>query len=146
VNVSSEVVSLGLLALAAYTGRLAWFAWASRKWPTVPGRMLYSAVYQAKGEIPRGTYVHYSYVVDGIAYESKRLRFGLFPPGEYQMALSQLTTLQRTGKLRVFYDPRKPSRACLLTGMNELTFALPFLLLIVSMVFMAADYMVSISS
>jgi len=54
--------------------------------------------------------------------------------------------LQRMGKLRVFYDPRKPSRACLLTGLNELTFALPFLLLIVSMVFMAADYMASISS
>jgi hypothetical protein len=28
--------------------------------------------------------------------------------------------------------------------MNELTFALPFLLLIVSLVFMAADYMMSV--
>jgi Protein of unknown function (DUF3592) len=143
---SIEVVSLGLLALAAYTARLAWFAWNSRKWPTVPGRMLYSAIYPGKGDIPTGTHVHYSYVVDGVAYESKRLRFGLFPPGQYPMALAELTNLQRTGQLRVFYDPRKPSRACLLTGMNELTFAVPFLLLIVSMVFMAADYMVSISS
>jgi hypothetical protein len=145
-DVSIQVVSFGLLALAMYTARLAWFAWTSRNWPTVQGRMLYSGIYPTKNRIPTGTYVHYSYVVDGVAYESKRLRFGLFPPGEYRMALSQLTTLQRGGTLRVFYDPKKPSRACLLTGMNELTFALPFLLLIVSMVFLAADYMVSISS
>lgn len=113
----------------------------------VPGRMVYSAVYAPpEGESSGRTHVHYSYVVDGRAYESKRLRFGFFPPGDYQMMLSQLTALQGTGKLRVFYDPKKPSRACLLTGMNELTFALPFLLLIVSMVFMAADYMVSIGS
>jgi hypothetical protein len=140
---SIQIVSLGLLGLAIYTARLAWFARASRTWPTAPGRMLYSAIYSAKGEIPTGTYVHYSYVVDGVAYESKRLRFGFFPPGEYHIALSELSTLQRSGQLRVFYDPRKPSRACLLTGMNELTFALPFLLLILSLVFMAVDYIVS---
>src|SRR5262245_15707850 len=143
---SIQIVSLGLLALAVYTARLAWFAWASRRWPTAPGRMLYSGVYAARSDSPTGTYVHYSYVVDGVAYESKRLRFGLFPPGEYHRALSQLTTLQRPGQLRVFYDPRNPSRACLLTGMNELTFALPFLLLILSMVFMAVDYVVSTAS
>jgi hypothetical protein len=135
---------VGLLTLALYTGRLAWLAWSSRNWPTVPGRMLYSAIRPGRGGVPTGTYVHYSYVVDGVAYESKRLRFGLFPPREYQIALSQLDRLQRAGKLRVYYDPKKPSRACLLTGMNELTFALPFLFLILSMVFTAVDYVVSL--
>lgn len=143
---SLEVVSLGLAALALYTARLAWLAFASRRWPTVSGRMLYSAVYQLKGERPAGTYVHYSYVVDGVAYESKRLRFGLFPPSEYHVALSKISALQGRGPLRVFYDPRKPSRACLLTGMNELTFAVPFLLLILSALFMAADYFASATS
>jgi len=142
---SIQIVSLGLLALAIYTARLAWFASASRGWPTTPGRMVYSNVYRVDVEGGSGgrTYVHYSYVVDGVAYESKRLRFGLFPPGEYHMALSELTTLQGRGKLRVFYDPKKPARACLRTGINELTFAVPFLLLILSMVFMAVDYVVS---
>jgi hypothetical protein len=139
---SIEIVSLGLLGLALYTARLAWFAWASRAWPTAPGRMLYAAVNPAQGEIPTGTHVHYSYVVDAVAYESKRLRFGLFPPGEHSLALSELSRLQRSGKLRVFYDPKKPSRACLLTGINELTFALPFLLLILSLLFAATDYLV----
>lgn len=143
---SIQIVSLGLLGLAFYTARLAWFAWASRRWPTAAGRMLYSGIHPARGQMPTGTHVHYSYVVDGVAYESKRLRFGLFPPGEYHMALSQLSSLQRPGRLQVFYDPKKPSRACLLTGMNELTFALPFLLLILSMLFMAADYVASTGS
>lgn len=138
---SIEVVSVGLFALALYTARLAWFAWVSRRWPTATGRMLYSAIHPAPGKAPTGTHVHYSYVVDGKAYESKRLRFGLFPPGEYHVALSELSRLQGPGKLRVFYDPRKPSRSCLLTGMNELTFAVPFLFLILSLLFMAAAAM-----
>jgi hypothetical protein len=142
----ASFVSVGLLMLAIYAARLAWFAGASRRWPMATGRMLYSAVSPAKGDVSKGTYVHYSYVVDGVAYESKRLRFGFFPPREYQAALSELSRLQRSGQVRVFYDPKKPARACLLTGMNELTFALPFLLLILSMVFMAVDYVVSTAS
>lgn len=137
---SLQFVSLGLLGLALYTARQAWFAWASRRWPTTTGRMLYSAIYRGEGESPTGTHVHYSYAVEGAAYESKRLRFGLFPPGEYHVALAELSTLHRPGGLRVYYDPKKPSRACLLTGMNELTFALPFLFLILSLLFMAAEY------
>lgn len=141
---STQIVSLGLLALAAYTARLAWFAWNSRRWPTTPGRMLYSAIRPGQGEAPTGTHVHYSYVVDGKEFQSKRMRFGLFPPREYQIALAELSNLQRRGALRVYYDPKKPSRSCLLTGLNELTFALPFLLLILSMVFTAADYIASL--
>jgi uncharacterized protein DUF3592 len=142
-SISTQVVSVGLLILAAYTARLAWFAWTSRLWPSTPGRMLYSAIRPNKGNTPTGTHVHYSYVVDGVEYESKRLRFGLFPPGQYPAALNELSRLQRLGKLQVFYDPRRPSRACLLTGMNELTFAMPFLLLILSLVFMAVDFAAS---
>jgi len=137
-----QVISLGLLGLALYTARLAWLAWTSQRWPTTSGRMLYSAVYPAEGETPSGRYVHYSYVVAGVTYESKRLRFGLFPPGDPY----ELTSWRSRGKLRVFYDPRKPSRACLLAGLNQLTFVVPFLLLILSLLFMAADYANSIAS
>ena len=136
-----QVISLGLLGLALYAARLAWFAGASRRWPTTSGRMLYSAIVQADGAKPSRAYVHYSYVVDGVVYDSKRLRFGLFPQGDSY----EFGRLHSRGALRVYYDPRKPSRACLLTGMNQLTFVVPFLLLILSLVFMAADYAYSVA-
>ena len=138
------LISLGMLALALYTAYLAWFASASRRWPTASGRMLYSAI-PGQRDYPTATYVHYSYVVDGTTYESKRLRFGLFPPRDQAVAIAELNRLQGTGRLRVYYDPRKPSRSCLLTGTNELTRALPILLLVLAVVFMAADVLVSTS-
>jgi len=140
---SLSLISLGLLVLALYTARLAWFASASRRWPTAPGRMIYAGMHPGQGNIPAHTYVHYSYVVDGITYESKRLRFGLFPSAAYPLALSELSVLQGKGRLRVYYDPKKPSRCCLLTGVNQLSVTLPFLLLILSILFMAADIFAS---
>jgi len=142
---SIAFLSVGLLVLALYTARLAWFASASRRWPAVHGRMLYSGVDRGRGELPTRTYVHYSYVVDGVTYESKRLRFGLFPSG-YPMSWPELSALLGKGRLRVYYDPKKPSRSCLLTGINTLTFTLPFLLMILSMLFMAADLFVANTS
>lgn len=139
------LLSLGLLTLALYTTRLAWFASASRSWPSTPGRMLYSGVDRGRGDFPTRSYVHYSYVVDGKTYESRRLRFGLFPSGD-PMSISELHALQGKGRLRVYYDPKKPSRSCLLTGINPLTFTVPFLLMILSMLFMAADLFVSNTS
>jgi hypothetical protein len=131
-----QIISLGLLGLAIYAARLAWLASASQRWPTTAGRMLYSSMSQGEGKQPSRAYVHYSYVVNGVVYDSKRLRFGLFPQGDpYEFG-----RLHSRGTLRVHYDPRKPSRACLLTGMNQLTFVVPFLLLILSLLFMAADY------
>jgi hypothetical protein len=137
------IISLGLLVLALYVARLAWFASASRRWPTAPGRMLFSVIQPGRGGLPGKTYVHYSYRVDGVTYESKRLRFGLFPSPGNSIPVSALSPLQGKGQLRVYYDPKKPSRACLLTGVNELTFRLPFLLLVLSVLFMAADIFVS---
>jgi hypothetical protein len=137
-------ISLGMLAMALYTAYLAWFASASRRWPTATGRMLYSAI-PGQGRFPTATYVHYSYIVDGVTYESKRLRFGLFPPRDQTAASAELRRLQGTGRLRVYYDPKKPSRSCLLTGANDLTMAMPILLLVVAVVFMAADILVSSS-
>lgn len=137
-------ISLGLLVLAVYTARLAWFASASRRWPTTLGHMLLSGIHPGRGDIQNSTYVHYSYVVDGVTYESKRLRFGLFPSAGYPLALA--SSSQGRGRLRVYYDPKKPSRSCLMTGLNELTFMLPFLLLVLSMLFMAVDLFVATSA
>jgi hypothetical protein len=137
-------IGFGLMALALYTARLAWFASASRRWPTTVGRMLFSGIHPGRGDIQTNTYVHYSYVVDGVTYESKRLRFGLFPSTGYPLALA--SSMQGRARLRVHYDPRKPSRSCLLTGLNELTFMLPFLLMVLGMLFMAADIFIATSA
>src|SRR6186713_3133388 len=116
------ILGFGLLALALYVARVARFAFASLRWPTAPGRMVYSHVDQAEGHGAASIHVHYSYAVDGVTYESKRLRFGFYPPSNYAASLSELSRLQSSGILRVYYDPKKPSRSCLLTGVNELTF------------------------
>jgi len=137
------ILGFGLLALALYVARVARFAFASRRWPVASGRMLYSHVNQAEGNAAASTHVHYSYVVDGVTYESKRLRFGFYPSRNYAVSVSELRRLQGTGTLRVFYDPKKPSRSCLLAGVNELTFTLPFLLLVLSALFLAADIYIS---
>jgi hypothetical protein len=136
-------LGFGLMALALYVARVARFASASRRWPTVAGRMLYSHVDQPKGHGAASTHVHYSYVVDGVTFESKRLRFGFYPSSNYGVSVSELRRLQGSGKLRVYYDPRKPSRSCLLAGINELTFMLPFLLLVLSVLFIASDLYIS---
>jgi hypothetical protein len=139
------IISVGLLVLALYVARLAWFASVSRRWPTAPGRMLFSGIQPGRGGLPSNTYVHYSYVVAGVTYESKRLRFGLFPSAGFQIPVSELSALQGKGRLQVYYDPKKPARSCLLTGVNELTFKLPFLLLILSVLFLAVDIFISAS-
>lgn len=109
----------------------AWFAFASRFWPTTQGRVLTGGLYSAPGFPPAySAQVHYEYSINGIRYESKRLRFGGVNPFSYRAAESELTVMIRTGKLSVHYDPARPERSCLIIGSNEWTIAAPAILLI----------------
>jgi Protein of unknown function (DUF3592) len=121
---------LGLLAVGGsiYGAWNAWYAYVSRSWPSVPGRLIAGGLYVAPG-IPQGygTRIHYSYTVEGSAYECRRLRFGSANPFSELLARSDLMSAVSRSPLVVYYDPRKPYRACLLPGPNEFTLAIPIL-------------------
>jgi len=119
---------LGLLVVAGsiYSAWNAWYAYASRTWPSVPGRLISGGLDVAPG-LPQmyGTRIHYSYVVEGSAYECRRLRFGSANPFSELLTRSDLMSAVLRLPLLVYYDPRRPYRACLLPGPNEWTLAIP---------------------
>jgi hypothetical protein len=76
-------------------------------------------------------YIRYQYCVDGVTYESTRLRFGGVNPFSYLMASSELARSGAfAGEVKVYYDTHAPGRACLITGANEWTLLLPIVLLV----------------
>jgi hypothetical protein len=124
---------------SVYASWHAWFAFASRRWPIVPGRVLLAGIYSMDG-LPavHAPHVRYQYTVGGITYESTRLRFGAGNPFSHESARSDIRPEFMSGALRVHYDARNPKRACLIPGPNEWTLALPVGLLIVGVVALAA--------
>jgi hypothetical protein len=113
----------------------AWLAFASRAWPTVPGRVLLSGVYGYSGFLAMyKAYVHYEYAVGGVKYDSKCIRFGGVNPWSPYMAASDANAF---GEVQVHYDPRKPSRSCLIPGTNEGTIAAPIGVLVLGMLALA---------
>ena len=75
VNVAS-VVGLAFVLLGLYASWEARFALASRRWPIVPGRLLFAGVSRAEGiPVMYAPTVRYQYTVSGVLYESTRLRF-----------------------------------------------------------------------
>ena len=126
-----RLIGLAMIALGVYVSWNAWFAFASRRWPSVSGRLLFAGVYGYDG-VPPGfrASVRYQYSVGGITYESTRVRFGGVNPFSHHMVASELSGIgQSSGSVQVFYDPRHPRRACLVTGANEWTLLLPIVLL-----------------
>jgi hypothetical protein len=125
------ITVLGLLAVGGsfYAAWNAWYAYVSRSWPSAPGRLISGGLYVAPG-IPQGygTRVHYSYSVEGTPYECRRLRFGSANPFSELLTRSDLMSAVSRSPLLVYYDPRSPSRACLLPGPNEGSLAIPILL------------------
>ena len=122
------VAALGLLVACGsiYGAWNAWYAYASRSWPSVPGRLI-SGGLDAPPGIPQmyGARIHYSYAVEGNAYECRRLRFGSTNPFSELLTRSDLMSAVSRSPLLVYYDPRRPYRACLLPGPNEWTLAIP---------------------
>ncbi len=123
---NATFVGLLLLALAPFAWREAWFAYASRGWPTTAARLHYIGLAAPSmaddGPLP-GT--RYSYTVNGVTYESKRWRFGSFMPmTRRDVERSLATEIKPIGPL-VFYDPHNPGRSCLVPGPNEMTLVGP---------------------
>jgi hypothetical protein len=95
------------------------------------GRFLFSGIYSYEGAPPgyRAS-VRYQYSVNGVVYESTRIRFGGPNPFSYHMVASEISRVeQKPGVVQVFYDARNPARACLITGPNEWTWVAPIILL-----------------
>lgn len=117
-----------IIAFVVFFGFLAWRAWqvkqASPAWPYVQGEML-EARAKARNEFgdqngtPKHewfTEVRYSYMVNGETYTGNRLRaFGLNHFDE-QSALLELAPFQPGTKVKVYYDPAKPSSSVLIPG------------------------------
>jgi Protein of unknown function (DUF3592) len=116
------LVGMVALALGLYGSWHAWYAYTSRRWPKTAGRLIYSGVYSAAGAPPvHAPSVRYTYAVNGITYESTRLRFGGTNPFSHRLAISEVTTEIDPVNPAVYFDPNNPRRACLITGPNEWT-------------------------
>jgi hypothetical protein len=120
-----------ILSSAFYAFWCAWFAVVARRWPYVVGKLLLAGVYEKSGIPPAyEPHVRYQYNVNGVGYEGTRLRFGGANPFSRTLASAEIPAYPASGEIRVYYDPRKPERACLVPGPNDGTFALPVLLFI----------------
>ncbi|MBX5462525.1 MAG: DUF3592 domain-containing protein [Steroidobacteraceae bacterium] len=127
-----SLVGLTMVLLGLYASWQAWYAFASRGWPSVPGRVLLAGVYGFDGAPPAyKAHIRYRYNVNGVTYESTRVRFGGVNPFSYRMTASELVAAgSASGEVHVFYDIHNLKRACLITGPNEWTLPLPILLLL----------------
>ncbi len=117
-----------LIAFVVFFGVLAWRAWqirqASPEWPYVEGEMVSTRVF-AQNETggDRGvsthewyTEVHYRYTVNGQTYTGNRLRaFGLHHFSRDQ-AEAELTPFPVGARVKVYYNPNKPSESVLIPG------------------------------
>ena len=123
----NQLTFFGLAALAgaAVAWRTVWFAHASRSWPTTRARIDYLGLRRGgkRGDKYR-LVAQYSYVVNGTTYESTHWRFGHGPNGTmYAVSLAASTEINPVDPV-VFYDPNKPSRACLVAGIDETILAM----------------------
>ena len=118
----ATIGGLLLLLAAGIAWRAAWFAHCSRRWPTTPARLHYLGM-SGPGKSGR-TYLpaaRYSYPVNGVAFESTRWRFGAITAASKRQLAHAMSTEIKPIDPVVFYDPRKPSRSCLVTGAEEVT-------------------------
>jgi hypothetical protein len=66
-------------------------------------------------------------VVNGLTYESKRWRFGIFTSLSREEAVQSLIRDIDPINPLVFYDPEYPARSCLVPGPNAMTLVQPIL-------------------
>jgi hypothetical protein len=107
---------------------LAWHAWqiksASPNWPSVEGEMLVSKTraHHETGD-HSGTHTHewftevrYRYTVNGTTYTGDRLRAVGLSHFDERQALKDLVPFSVGQKVKVYYDPAKPSSSVLIPG------------------------------
>lgn len=102
------------------------FGRASKTWPVTSGRVLRSSVRVTRQLVLSvcALNVHYSYSVAGTKYEGTRVLFGADSIDSVLLPYAAKQRLERYAPdtaVDVRYDPRKPSRAVLETGVSQST-------------------------
>jgi len=116
---------VGFIAMSLLAWRQACFAYASKRWPTTSARLHFAGPYpDGDSHVPKA---RYTYTVHGVTYESTRWRFGSFMPLTRGLAADAVTRELDALTPVVFYDPEKPSRSCLVAGLNLVTLTTPIL-------------------
>jgi Protein of unknown function (DUF3592) len=116
------------LAVATLRGR------ASKHWPRVSGILDRSEIFIAHDSIRRPSrlagmpYVSYDYRVGGTAYGGYRLRFG---PVLLLSASHWIHSHAKGSSVTVSYDPRRPGRSVLESGVSPMLAACLVLALVV---------------
>jgi hypothetical protein len=88
---------------------------ASKRWPTVPGRILSSEVVAHSADADRHDYLlHYEYQVGGVRYQGNRAT--LYPILQQEEAEKLAQRFAPGLKVAVHYDPVAPAEATLITG------------------------------
>lgn len=117
-----------LIAFLLLFGVLAWRAWQIKQhsphWPSVDGEMLSArAIAQNETGDHQGTPNHewrtevrYRYSVNGVEHTGNRIRaFGLRHFSEEE-ALTEIKPFQQGQRVKVYFDPAKPSSSVLIPG------------------------------
>ncbi|MGA3142773.1 MAG: DUF3592 domain-containing protein [Verrucomicrobiota bacterium] len=113
----------GLIGLLAFTygARKFVLGWQSPHWLRTDG-IIRSAkmTHEGGGRVgyTYGANVFYEYRVGGSNYTSTRVCFGDYTSGDAAHARNILARYQPDAKITVFYDPDKPERAVLETGVH----------------------------
>ena len=85
-------------------------------WPTVPGRVIYSAVHSNGRPAPSTVYtpaVRYAYRVAGRTYEGTHIAFGVYRTTDAELARDVHAHYPVGTPAPVYYNPAKPSMAVL---------------------------------
>ncbi|KGQ19719.1 DUF3604 domain containing protein [Lysobacter dokdonensis DS-58] len=114
------LIILGLLALAA---REVWhlrLGFASLHWMHTTGTLQHiwqeSDIGPADSDGRHSVYAHYTYSVDGRAYEGRRLSYRPMALVPFAEAMDLLYGLRKGSEIDVYYDPARPERAVMIPG------------------------------
>jgi hypothetical protein len=105
----------------------------SVNWPSVPGKILESAVeksVQTSGRPPRDqklyhARIRYEFSVDGAVHHSTRISYGDYGSGNPGHAQTRVERYPAGSRVQVFYQPGNPSECCLETGVSWTAWLMP---------------------
>jgi hypothetical protein len=113
-------VIAGALLMAWGAGQLR-LAHTSRRWPSVPGRIVTSSINERRDRDRRRQFwadVSYEYQVNGVQYTANRVSFMAYSSSSRAHA-QQVVGHYRTGaNVTVYYRPGRPAEAVLERGLN----------------------------
>ena len=118
-NIVFILVGLVFVVLILCEFREYYYGHQSKSWSNTNGTVLDAYVNTDEDMDADETHspiVHYSYKVGGTLYKSSRLCFGSVDSYDYFKVASSLIGIAKNQKVRVYYDPLKPSKSVLQIG------------------------------